>query len=231
LLPDKPTVGFRIWFPPGIPLEADRTSIVATLDHATLLPEPSEPARHEHYFSQQQTVDLTIQGGLRHGSERAQVRYEFSREPGHESCVSGRLLDVDQFDLLERVVAVVQNQGGFFAMVAADLTIEKRLGSLFAATSAHGRLIDEPFGISTHGLPGLGWRTIFGPASVDAIGVDNFVSLGARATQRGDCAENDTQATAATIEPHADGTFTITTWTTACDPADHFSLVEPGDPG
>jgi len=181
-LPDEPTVGFRVWMAPGVPLEAERAAIVRAIDHHSLLPTTSDSARPDRSG----TIQYSPEWHSVQGTKDAQIRFAYSREPARESIISGRLLEVNEHDLLDRMVAVMENHGGLFAVVAADLTIEKRVGSLFAATAAHGQLKDTPFGLATHGLPGLGWRAIFGPAYVNEIGIDNFEALGEFGTQHND---------------------------------------------
>jgi len=174
-LPDRQTVGFRIWLPAGVPLEADRASIVDILDPETLV--FRDPSLHPaNYPSPEEIVTRSLSWSVTYGTEAAQVQFDFGREPGVESVISGRLLQVDEHDLLERVIAVMEQHQGIYALIAADLTIEHRIGSLFTAAYQLSRL-SPPFGITTNGLPGLGWRAIFGTAAVNAIGVINFEEL------------------------------------------------------
>jgi hypothetical protein len=79
--------------------------------------------------------------------------------------------------------------GGLYAMVAAGLFIEQRISGLYSERER--RLHDKafPFGVGWAGLPGIGWRSVFGPALVEAIGTDAFGELREQrwAESAGDC--------------------------------------------
>jgi len=83
-VPDQRTVGFRIWLPSGVPLEADRASIVEILDPESLV--SRDPSLHPAmYPSPEEIVATSLSWPTRYGTEAAQVRFDFGRQPGVES--------------------------------------------------------------------------------------------------------------------------------------------------
>ena len=200
---DRPLVGcpskpeFRIWLPSGAPLEDVRADIVDLLDCQSLIDAPADGADAPYTDSWElSNAALAEQLLLRRPTlltrarySPSQIEFALSVDSDRESVIRGRFLDVEPDDLLERVVAVMNRTGGLYAMVAGGLFIEHRISGLYSERER--RLHDKafPFGVGWAGLPGIGWRSVFGPALVEAIGNDAFGELREQgwAESAGDC--------------------------------------------
>jgi hypothetical protein len=203
LLQDWAVVGsnskpeFRIWLPSGMPLEDVRADIVDLLDCQSLIDAPPDDADAPYTDSWElSNAALAEQLLVRRPTLLTRARYSPSQiefalatDSDRESVIRGRSLDVEPTDLLDRVVAVMNRTGGLYAMVAGGLFIEHRISGLYSERER--RLHDKafPFGVGWAGLPGIGWRSVFGPALVEAIGTDAFDELHEQgwAEPAGDC--------------------------------------------